>query len=105
MRNLALILKNLSRKQKLFVMTCSDAITAFFCWVVFGPPFSFMIATNFESSLKQVIFQNYLSFLIPFVFTFIYFYASGFYRSLLKFFDSKDTILRGIIGSLLFGFL
>ena len=105
MRNLALILKNLSRKQKLFVMTCSDAITAFFCWVVFGPPFSFMIATNFESSLKQIIFQNYLSFLIPFVFTFIYFYASGFYRSLLKFFDSKDTILRGIIGSLLFGFL
>ena len=105
MNNFSVFFKNLSRKKKLALLVISDCWIAFSCWVVFGPPFSFMIATNFSSSLKDIIFENLLSFFIPFLFTFIYFYLSGFYRSLIKFFDSKDSIFRALVGSFLFGFL
>ena len=77
---------------------------AFLCWVVFGPPFSLLIATDFKRSLFDLISSNVISFLIPFVLTFVYFYLSGFYRSLMKFFDSKDSIFRAMIGSFIFGF-
>ena len=96
-------LKNLTRRNKLILLIFTDCMIAFLCWVVFGPPFSFMIASNFESSLYQIIQSNILSFLIPFFFTFFYFVWSGFYRSLMKFFDSKDSIFRALIGSLIFG--
>ena len=96
-------LKNLTRRNKLILLILTDCMIAFLCWVVFGPPFSFMIASNFESSLYQIIQRNILSFLIPFFFTFFYFIWSGFYRSLMKFFDSKDSIFRALIGSLIFG--
>ena len=96
-------LKNLTRRNKLILLILTDCIIAFLCWVVFGPPFAFMIATNFESSLLKIIQDNILSFLIPFTFTFAYFLWSGFYRSLMKFFDSKDSIFRALIGSLIFG--
>lgn len=104
MISIASTLKNLSRRNKLTVLILADLWIAFSCWVVFGPPFSFMIATNFESSLITIISQNYLSFLIPFSLTFIFFVYSGFYRSLMKFFDSKDSIVRALMGSFLFGF-
>ena len=96
-------LKNLTRRNKLILLIFTDCIIAFLCWVVFGPPFSFMIASNFESSLYQIIRSNILSFIIPFFFTFFYFVWSGFYLSLMKFFDSKDSIFRALIGSLIFG--
>ena len=98
------LLINLSRKQKIIALVLSDFFIAFICWIVFGPPFSFLIASNFENSLFDLIFSNYLSFVIPFLFTFVYFYISGFYRSLMKFFDSKDSIFRALIGALIFGF-
>ena len=104
MNKLSLFLINLSRKKKILVLVSSDCLIAFICWVVFGPPFSILIASNFESSLSSLIILNYLSFIIPFLLTFIYFYLSGFYRSLMKFFDSKDSIFRALIGSFLFGF-
>jgi uncharacterized membrane protein YesL len=91
-------LKNLTRRNKLILLILTDCIIAFLCWVVFGPPFSFMIASNFESSLFQIIRSNILSFIIPFIFTFSYFVWSGFYLSLMKFFDSKDSIFRALIG-------
>jgi FlaA1/EpsC-like NDP-sugar epimerase len=98
-------LKNLTRRNKLILLIVTDCMIAFLCWVVFGPPFSFMIASNFESSLYQIIKSNILSFIIPFFFTFFYFIWSGFYLSLMKFFDSKDSIFRALIGSLIFGSL
>ena len=104
MINISNLLKNLSRNKKLTVLVISDFFIAFLCWIVFGPPLSFLIATNFESSLLDLIYANYLSFLIPFTLTFLYFYISGFYRSLMKFFDSKDSVFRALIGSLIFGF-
>jgi len=96
-------LRNLTRRNKLILLILTDCLIAFLCWVVFGPPFSFMIASNFELSLHQLIKDNILSFIIPFFFTFFYFVWSGFYLSLMKFFDSKDSIFRALIGSLIFG--
>ncbi len=95
---------NLSRRKKVLVLVASDCLIAFSCWIVFGPPFSILIATNFERTLSELITSNFLSFIIPFLFTFIYFYLSGFYRSLMKFFDSKDSIFRALIGAFIFGF-
>ena len=96
-------LKNLTRRTKLILLISTDCMIAFLCWVVFGPPFSFMIASNFDSSLYQLIQANIFSFIIPFFLTFTYFIWTGFYRSLMKFFDSKDSIFRALIGSLIFG--
>ena len=104
MNLLANFLINLSRRRKIIVLVFTDCFIAFLCWVVFGPPFSLLIATNFKSSLLEIIIMNYISFIIPFTLTFIYFYISGFYRSLMKFFDSKDSIFRAMIGSFIFGF-
>ena len=105
MNNPLLKLKNLSRNHKLLVLVFTDFFIAFLCWVIFGPPLSFLIASNFEISLLEVIFRNYLTFLIPFFFTLIFFIYHGFYRSMMKFFNSKDTIKTALAGSAIFGFL
>ena len=104
MKNISSFFINLSRKKKVSVLVISDCLIAFSCWIVFGPPFSILIATNFERALSDLIISNFISFIIPFIFTFIYFYLSGFYRSLMKFFDSKDSIFRALIGAFIFGF-
>jgi FlaA1/EpsC-like NDP-sugar epimerase len=104
MNNFLIKLKNLSRNHKLFILAFTDFFIAFSCWVIFGPPFSFLIASSFEISLLEVISRNYLSFLIPFFFTLIFFIYSGFYRSMMKFFNSKDTIKIALTGSTIFGF-
>ena len=104
MNKISLFLINLSRRQKIIALVLSDFSLALLCWIIFGPPFTFLIASNFENTLIELIFSNYVSFVIPFLLTFIYFYISGFYRSLMKFFDSKDSIFRALIGSFIFGF-
>ena len=104
MSSFANFLINLSRRKKLFVLVIADLCIAFFCWVVFGPPLSLLIATNFQTSLLGLIYTNYISFLVPFSLAFFYLYLSGFYRSLMKFFDSKDSIFRAMIGAFIFGF-
>ena len=104
MNELSYKLKNLSRNKKILVVVLADFFTAFFCWVIFGPPLSFLIASNFQISLYELILTHYLSFIFPVFLTFSYFFFSGFYRSLMKFFDSKDSIFRVLIGSFIFGF-
>ncbi len=104
MNVLSSYLINIPRKQKIIVLVTSDCLIAFSCWIIFGPPFSLLIASNFKNDLLDLIISNYVSFVIPFLLTFIYFYLSGFYRSLMKFFDSKDSIFRALIGSFIFGF-
>lgn len=104
MRDFSYWLRNLSRRNKIVTLVLADCLIAFLCWVVFGPPFSLLIATDFKRTLFDLISSNIISFLIPFILTFVYFYLSGFYRSLMKFFDSKDSIFRAMIGSFIFGF-
>ncbi len=98
------LLRSLSRKYKLLILSFVDILTAFICWIIFGPPFSVMIATNFEVSLSEIISQNSLNFFIPTFITLVYFFYSGFYRSSIRFSDSRDLIFRGIFGSIIFGF-
>ena len=76
MKAISSFLTNLPRKQKVFALVLSDCLIAFLCWIVFGPPFSILIASNFQSTLFNLIYSNYVSFVIPFLFTFIYFYLS-----------------------------
>jgi len=97
-------LRNLKRKQKLSILFINDIFIAFFCWLVFGPPMSFMVATNFTVNLSEIILSNIVTFIIPSFLLVTYFLFSGFYRSTTKFFDSKDSILRALFGSCLFGF-
>jgi len=104
MNKIAHNLRNLDRTSKLFILICTDFVTAFLCWMVFGPPVSILIASNFNTSLMDIITSNSISFFIPVALTFTYFLFSGFYRSLMKFFNSKDSIFRSLIGAVIFGF-
>ncbi len=97
------LLRSLSRRYKLLILSCVDVSTAFICWFIFGPPFSVIVATNFEVSLNEIVNQNYLNFFIPTFFTLVYFFNSGFYRSTIRFSDPRDLISRAIVGSLIFG--
>jgi FlaA1/EpsC-like NDP-sugar epimerase len=104
MNKLAKNLRNLDRNSKLLIIVFTDFLIAFLCWVVFGPPTSILIASSFASPLGSIIYDNFVSFLIPVLLTFIYFMYSGFYRSLMKFFNSKDSVFRSLIGASIFGF-
>tara|TARA_Y200000002_G_scaffold170889_1_gene141038 strand:- start:3279 stop:5183 length:1905 start_codon:yes stop_codon:yes gene_type:complete len=97
-------LKALGRKQKLIFIILSDFVLAFICWLVFGPPMATFIASEFSSNLLEIFYSNWRSFFIPASLSIIYFYIFGFYKSLIKFFDSKDSILLSLTGSLIFGF-
>ena len=97
------ILRSLSRRYKLLILTFVDLWTAFACWIVFGPPFTAVLVSNFELSLYEVIFQNYINFIIPSLATFIYFINSGFYRSSIRYSESKDLITRALKGASIFG--
>tara|TARA_B100000768_G_scaffold146281_1_gene139361 strand:- start:88 stop:1995 length:1908 start_codon:yes stop_codon:yes gene_type:complete len=103
MNNLSIFLKKLSRKSKTAVLILNDFLIAFLCWAVFGPPLSILIASNFEGNFIGLVAANYLSFLVPYFLALVYFNISGFYRPLVKFFDSRDSIFRCLIGSLIFG--
>jgi FlaA1/EpsC-like NDP-sugar epimerase len=99
-----LFLRKLPRNQKLIVMSIVDLSTAFVCWLIFGPPLTALVASNLQVSLLDMIILNFLNFLIPTLVTFIYLINSGFYRSSIKYSDSRDLALRALKGSFIFGF-
>lgn len=96
-------LNNFSRKGKLLVLLIADAITAFLCWAIFGQPLATVLAYNFTVDLLSVINENIISFVIPFLLSSAYFIFTGFYRSLVRFFDSTDKIFNQFIGCAIFG--
>ena len=97
------ILRSLSRRYKLLILSSIDFSTAFACWVIFGPPFTALIASNFQVGLLSIISLNIYNFIIPTAVTFIYFVNSGFYRSSIRYSESRDLIIRALKGSALFG--
>ena len=97
------VLRSLSRKYKLLILTTVDFLTAFAVWIIFGPPFSVLISSNFQISLYEIILQNYLNFVIPTILAFTYLVYSGFYRSSIRYSESNDLITRAIAGSCIFG--
>tara|TARA_Y100000746_G_scaffold231666_1_gene246131 strand:+ start:2487 stop:4391 length:1905 start_codon:yes stop_codon:yes gene_type:complete len=104
MNELRLYLNIFSRRQKVFVLLLADTLTAFFCWFVFGPPIATVLTYNFNVDILNVIYENILSFLIPFLLASIYFIYTGFYRSLVRFFDSTDKTFNQFVGCSIFGF-
>jgi len=104
MNLIGLKLKNLTRNKKLLIIILSDFILGFSCWIVFGPPMATYIASEFSSNIWQIFYSQWQSFFIPIVLSLSYMYVLGFYKSLIKFFDSKDSIFISLTGSLVFGF-
>jgi FlaA1/EpsC-like NDP-sugar epimerase len=97
------ILQNLNRKSKLFVIILNDFFLGLVCWIVFGPPMATYIASEFSTGILEILFREWKSFIVPIITTIIYLYVVGFYKSLIKFFDSKDSIVISLVGSLIFG--
>ena len=103
MNFLAVTLNQLARRQKLAIVLLNDALLALICWVVFGPPMATYIASEFTDEIIDIFYDQWQSFIFPLIFSITYLYIFGFYKSLIKFFDSKDAILLSVSGSLVFG--
>ncbi len=96
-------LQHLNRQSKLLVVLINDFILALICWLVFGPPMATYIASEFSTGILDIFLREWLSFVLPASAAIIYLYTFGFYRTIIKFFDSKDSILISLIGSIIFG--
>ena len=97
-------LKNLSLKTKRVIIIGNDFFSALICWLVFGPPMATFIASEFSTGIFIILFSEWFSFLVPTLISLSYLYLFGFYRSVIKFFDSKDSIFLSLSGSIIFGF-
>ena len=96
-------IRELSRSKKILVLGLVDIFLALTCWIIFGPPFSILLASNFEVEILFIISQNYINFTLPCLTVFLYFYLSGFYRTSIRYSDSRDLITSSLKGSLIFG--
>ena len=94
----------LNRRSKLCIIILNDFIFALICWLVFGPPMATYLASEFSTGIFQILIAQWQSFVLPAFLSILYLYVFGFYKSLIKFFDSKDSILLCLTGSLIFGF-
>ena len=97
-------LSNLDRKYKLLLVISNDFFFALVCWLVFGPPMATYIASEFSTGIFEIFQREWKSFVFPASLSILYLYIFGFYKSLIKFFDSKDSIFLSLSGSLIFGF-
>ena len=97
-------LSNLDRKYKLMLVIGNDFFFALVCWLVFGPPMATYIASEFSTGIFEIFQSEWKSFFFPASLSILYLYLFGFYKSLIKFFDSKDSIFLSLSGSLIFGF-
>jgi len=104
MNSIANQLSNLDRKYKLLIVVINDFFFALICWLVFGPPMATYIASEFSTGIFSILQSEWESFVFPASLSILYLYIFGFYKSLIKFFDSKDSILLSLSGSLIFGF-
>ena len=97
-------LHTLGRNLKLLIMLLNDVSLALVCWVIFGPPMATVIASEFSSDILQILYSEWISFLLPVTCALLYLYFFGFYKSLIKFFDSKDSIFLSLTGAMIFGY-
>ena len=100
---MGLRIQNLNRKSKLLVVLTNDFLLALVCWLVFGPPMATYIASEFSTGILDILIREWISFVLPASAAIIFLYVFGFYRTIIKFFDSKDSILISLIGSMIFG--
>ena len=104
MNAIGLKLNSLNRKTKFLIVVLNDFFFALICWLVFGPPMATYIASEFSTGIFEIFYTEWKSFFFPALIAISYLYIFGFYKSLIKFFDSKDSILLSLTGSLIFGF-
>jgi len=97
-------LNALPRKKKSFLVFSNDLFLSFICWLVFGPPMATVISTEFSANLAALVFEQIYSFILPAILFISYFYFFGYYKSLIRYFDSRDSIFLCVSGSLLFGY-
>ena len=97
-------LDSLNRRAKDIIVLLNDFLLALVCWLVFGPPMATYIASEFSTGIFQIFVSEWQSFFLPTILTLSFLYVFGYYKSIIKFFDSKDSILLTLTGSLLFGF-
>jgi FlaA1/EpsC-like NDP-sugar epimerase len=97
-------LNSLTRPVKTLLVLLNDLFLAFVCWLVFGPPMATVISDQNSFKLLDVIFSQIYTFVFPALLFLLYLYFFGYYRSLIRFFDSRDSIFICVSGSLLFGF-
>ena len=97
-------LNALPRKKKTILVLLNDLFLSFICWLVFGPPMATILSKEFSVSLPTLIVGQIYSFAIPALMFIAYFYFFGYYKSLIRYFDSRDSIFLCVSGSLLFGF-
>jgi len=95
---------NIGYHQKKLIIFANDFILALICWLVFGPPMATVIASEFSSGVFEILLGEWQSFVIPALLAQTYLYIFGFYKTIIKFFDSKDSIFITSTGSLVFGF-
>ena len=97
-------LNSLTRRVKILLVLLNDLLLAFVCWLVFGPPMATVISDQNSFNLLEVIYSQIYTFAFPALLFLLYLYFFGYYRSLIRFFDSRDSIFLCVSGSLLFGF-
>ncbi len=97
-------LNELSRFYKIILVLLNDLFLAFTCWMVFGPPMASIISSEITISLFDLVKTQIYSFIIPAILFLSYFYFFGYYKSVMRFFDSRDSIFLCVSGSLVFGF-
>ena len=97
-------LNSLNRRVKTVLVILNDLFLSFTCWLVFGPPMATIISGQNKNNFLEVINSQIYSFIFPALIFLFYFYFFGYYRSLIRFFDSRDSIFLCVSGSLLFGF-
>ena len=102
---ITLKLSGLGQKTKLFVLMVSDIIMGFISWTIFGPPLINAIATGFKVTIFETIYSQFFQFIIPISLAVFFMFLFGFYKSLIRFFDSMDSLVISITGSLVFGFM
>lgn len=97
-------LNSLPRFYKIILVLFNDLFLAFTCWMVFGPPMASIISSDIKISLFELVTSQIFSFIIPAFLFLSYFYFFGYYKSVMRFFDSRDSIFLCVSGSLIFGF-
>ena len=91
-------LNALPRKQKTILVVLNDLFLSFICWLVFGPPMATVLSTEFSTDFSALILGQVYSFAIPALLFIAYFYFFGYYKSLIRYFDSRDSIFLCVSG-------
>ena len=91
----------LPRIQKLSLVICIDILSMCSVWIIFGPPLSTAMSQNFNAGLIALILTDTTQIIFP-VFITVSFLFTGFYRSMIRFYDLLDTFFLSITGSLIF---